>query len=169
MNIKRYSELIKFLTFEERYDYLKLNGRVGEDTFGFDRYLNQVFYRSKEWRSVRDFVIARDNGCDLAIDGREIFDKILIHHMNPITKDDVLKRRDYILDPEYLITVTKRTHDAIHYSMVVIDAGKHKLDYKQSEIDNNIKALRKEYQVKFFNDGYDKYSVEKSSSVNSLS
>lgn len=88
MNIKRYSELIKFLTFEERYDYLKLNGRVGEDTFGFDRYLNQVFYRSKEWRSVRDFVIARDNGCDLAIDGREIFDKILIHHMNPITKDD---------------------------------------------------------------------------------
>lgn len=115
MNIKRYSELITIPTFEGRYDYLRLDGRVGEDTFGFDRYLNQVFYHSKEWKSIRDYVIARDNGCDLGMEGYEIFDRILIHHMNPITKEDVLFRKDYILDPEFLITTVKRTHDAIHY------------------------------------------------------
>lgn len=115
MSIKRYSELITIPTFEGRYDYLRLDGRVGEDTFGFDRYLNQVFYHSKEWKSIRDYVIARDNGCDLGMEGYEIFDRILIHHMNPITKEDVLFRKDYILDPEFLITTVKRTHDAIHY------------------------------------------------------
>lgn len=115
-NIKTYSELIQIPTFEKRFEYLCLNGRVGEDTFGFDRYLNQMFYRSKEWRSVRDEVIFRDGGCDLGIPGREIYGKILIHHMNPITKDDILQKSKFLLNPEYLITVSKITHDAIHYS-----------------------------------------------------
>ena len=115
MSIRTYSELIALPTFEERYRYLKLDGRVGEDTFGFDRYLNQIFYKSKEWRSVRDYVIARDNGCDLGIEGHEIFGKILIHHMNPITKTDILERSDLLLNPEYLICTIKNTHDAIHY------------------------------------------------------
>lgn len=115
MTIRTYSELITLPTFEERYRYLRLEGRVGEETFGFDRCLNQVFYKSKEWRSVRDYVIARDNGCDLGIEGYEIFGQILIHHMNPITKDDILHRKDFILNPEYLITTVKKTHDAIHY------------------------------------------------------
>ena len=115
MNIKTYSELIALPTFEERYRYLRLGGRVGEETFGFDRYLNQIFYKSKEWLRVRDFVIVRDNGCDLGIPGREIHDRILIHHMNPITIDDIVKRSDILLNPEYLITTVKNTHDAIHY------------------------------------------------------
>lgn len=115
MTIRTYSELITIPTFEERYDYLRLGGKVGEETFGFDRYINQLFYRSKEWRSIRDRIITRDNGCDLGIDGREIYGKILIHHMNPITKDDILQRSEYLLDPEYLITTIKNTHDAIHY------------------------------------------------------
>ena len=115
MSIKTYSELITIPTFEERYEYLRLNGRVGEETFGFDRYLNQVFYKSKEWRSIRDYVIARDNGCDLGMEGYEIFGQILIHHMNPITKEDILERKDVLLNPEYLITTVKNTHDAIHY------------------------------------------------------
>ena len=113
--IRTYSELIKLRTFEERYEYLKLNGKVGEETFGFDRYLNQIFYRSKEWASIRDQVIIRDCGCDLAAEGYEIYGKILIHHMNPITKADILERSDLLLNPEYLICVSKRTHDAIHY------------------------------------------------------
>ena len=116
MSIKTYSELITLPTFLDRYHYLKLNGQVGKDTFGFDRYLNQIFYQSKEWRSTRDYVIARDNGCDLGIAGHEIYGKILIHHMNPITADDILKRRDFLLNPEYLICTIKNTHDAIHYS-----------------------------------------------------
>lgn len=115
MTIRTYSELITIPTFEERYDYLRLGGKVGEETFGFDRYINQLFYRSKEWKSIRDHVITRDNGCDLGIEGREIYGKILIHHMNPITKDDILQRSEYLLDPEYLITTIKNTHDAIHY------------------------------------------------------
>lgn len=115
MTIRTYSELITIPTFEERYDYLRLGGKVGEETFGFDRYINQLFYRSKEWKSIRDRVITRDNGCDLGIQGREIYGKILIHHMNPITKDDILQRSEYLLDPEYLITTIKNTHDAIHY------------------------------------------------------
>ena len=114
-NIKTYSELITFPTFEERYRYLRIGGRVGEETFGFDRYLNQDFYRSKEWKSVRDFVIVRDNGCDLGIEGRDILGKILVHHMNPLTMDDILSRSKFLLDPEYLICTVKNTHDAIHY------------------------------------------------------
>ena len=117
MNIKTYSELITLPTFEERYLYLRLGGKVGEDTFGFDRYLNQVFYRSEEWKAIRRQVIIRDNGCDLGCEDREIPNgvKILIHHMNPITKKDILDRSDFLLNPEYLITTIKHTHDAIHY------------------------------------------------------
>lgn len=116
MNIKTYSELITFPTFEERYRYLKLDGVVGEDTFGFDRYLNQEFYqRDQEWKRIRDFVIIRDQGCDLGVEGREIRGKILVHHMNPITKDDILKRSEFLLNPKYLICTLKSTHDAIHY------------------------------------------------------
>lgn len=113
--IRTYSQLKQLQTFEERYDYLKLGGVVGEDTFGFDRYLNQNFYRSREWKYVRDEVIMRDNGCDLGIDGHEIRGKILIHHMNPITSEDIHRVSDYLLNPEYLICVTHRTHNAIHY------------------------------------------------------
>ena len=113
--IRTYSQLKQLQTFEERYDYLKLGGVVGEDTFGFDRYLNQNFYRSREWKRVRDEVIMRDNGCDLGVDGHEIRGKILIHHMNPITSEDIHRISDYLLNPEYLICVTHRTHNAIHY------------------------------------------------------
>lgn len=116
MIIRTYSELILLPTFEERFEYLRLDGRVGEATFGFDRYLNQLFYKSDEWRAIRDFVIIRDNGCDLGMPDREIRSRILIHHMNPITKDDILRRSDFLLNPEYLITTIKNTHDAIHYS-----------------------------------------------------
>lgn len=115
-NIRTYSELIKLKTFEERYEYLKLGGVVGEETFGFDRYLNQMFYKSKEWLSIRNHVIARDNGCDLATPGREIRgNKIIIHHMNPITKEDIINKSEFLLNPEYLISTVKNTHDAIHY------------------------------------------------------
>ena len=107
--------MIKLPTFEERYEYLKLDGKVGEETFGFDRYINQEFYRSNEWLKVRDSVIVRDGGCDLAIEDREIVGKILVHHMNPITIDDILNRSEFLLDPEYLICTIKNTHDAIHY------------------------------------------------------
>lgn len=113
--IKRYSELIQLPTFEERYEYLRLNGEVGKDTFGFDRYLNQNFYRSAEWKRVRDQVIVRDNGCDLGIEDRMIHGKILIHHMNPINENDILQHSDFLLNPEYLISVTHATHNAIHY------------------------------------------------------
>ena len=114
-NVKTYSELITLPTFEERYHYLRLGGKVGEETFGFDRYLNQIFYKTDEWLEVRDWVIIRDKGCDLGIMDREIKGRILVHHMNPITKDDILRRSNYLLDPEYLITTVKNTHDAIHY------------------------------------------------------
>ena len=116
MIIRTYNELMLLPTFEERFEYLKLSGRVGEETFGFDRWLNQKFYRSAEWKHLRDQVIIRDNGCDLGVEGREIYGKILIHHMNPISKKDILKRTDLLLNPMYLISVTKQTHDAIHYS-----------------------------------------------------
>lgn len=115
MTIKTYSELILLPTFEERFEYLRLDGRVGEDTFGFDRYLNQLFYRSYEWRKIRDYVIVRDNGCDLGVEGYDIYGKVLIHHMNPITAKDIENRTDLLLDPEYLICVTHDTHNAIHY------------------------------------------------------
>lgn len=115
MTIRTYSELITLPTFEERFKYLKLNGKVGEKTFGFDRYLNQIFYKSYAWLKVRDSVIIRDCGCDLGISGREIYGKILVHHMNPIEDKDLINKNDIILDPEYLICTTKNTHDAIHY------------------------------------------------------
>lgn len=115
MKIRTYSELIQLPTFEERYQYLRLGGRVGEETFGFDRYLNQIFYKSKEWLALRDEIIVRDNGCDLGIEGRDIHERILIHHMNPISKEDILNRSDFLLNPEYLICTIKNTHDAIHY------------------------------------------------------
>lgn len=115
MSIKTYSELITLPTFEERFRYLRLRGAVGEDTFGFDRYLNQTFYRSAEWKRVRDLVIIRDNGCDLALEGHEIYGKILIHHMNPITVKDIRTASEFLLNPDYLICVTHATHNAIHY------------------------------------------------------
>ena len=114
-NIRTYSELITIPTFRGRYEYLKLKGLVGQETFGYDRYLNQVFYKSREWMDIRDYVIVRDNGCDLGISGHEIRERILIHHMNPITKEDILRRSEFLLDPEYLISTIKLTHDAIHY------------------------------------------------------
>lgn len=116
MIIRTYNELMLLPTFEERFEYLKLSGRVGEETFGFDRWLNQKFYRSAEWKHLRDQIIIRDNGRDLGVEGREIYGKILIHHMNPISKKDILERTDLLLNPMYLISVTKQTHDAIHYS-----------------------------------------------------
>lgn len=117
MEIRTYSELIEIPTFIERYQYLKLGDRVGEETFGFDRYLNQQFYKSKEWRDIRNYVITRDRGCDLAIIGREIPKgvRVYIHHMNPIRAKDIIHSSDYLLNPDYLITTTKLTHDAIHY------------------------------------------------------
>lgn len=116
MKIRTYTELSKLHTFEERFEYLRLGGRVGEETFGFDRWLNQMFYKDPEWRMARDRAILRDNGCDLGIEDREIHGRIIVHHMNPITKDDVLQRSDILLNPEYLICTVKNTHDAIHYS-----------------------------------------------------
>lgn len=113
--IRRYSELIKIPSFIERYRYLKLSGSVGSETFGFDRWLNQTFYKSPEYRKVRLEVILRDNGCDLGIDEFEIAGKVIIHHMNPITQTDILKRSDFALDPEYMICVSHGTHNAIHY------------------------------------------------------
>lgn len=114
--IRTYSELITLPTFEERFEYLRLNGQVGKDTFGFDRQLNQMLYqRSPRWKRSRDKVIIRDNGCDLAMEGHEIFGKIIVHHMNPITLDDVLNDRDWIYDPEFLICTIHNTHNAIHY------------------------------------------------------
>lgn len=115
MSIRTYSELILLPTFEERFKYLQLNGRVGDDTFGFDRYINQNFYRSAEWKRIRDQIIIRDNGCDLALEEYEIYGRILIHHMNPITVKDVELSTEYLMNPEYLICVTHNTHNAIHY------------------------------------------------------
>lgn len=117
MIIKTYSELIQLETFEERYEYLRVGGRVGEETFGFDRYLNQKFYKDPEWLSIRDDVIVRDNGCDLGMPGHDIPEgvKILVHHINPITIDDIVNRNPKLFDPENLICTIKNTHDAIHY------------------------------------------------------
>ena len=114
--IRTYDELSKLKTFEDRFEYLKLGGQVGKDTFGFDRIFNQRFYRSREWKACRDFVIIRDNGCDLGIDGYEINSQnVIIHHINPISLEDIEKRTDILLNPEYLITTTHKTHNAIHY------------------------------------------------------
>lgn len=116
--LRTYDELIRLESFEERFSYLRLQGNVGRDTFGSDRYLNQLFYRSQEWKHIRHQVIARDNGCDLGVEGYEIHkgQRILIHHMNPLRIDDILDQTEYLMDPKYLITTTFRTHNAIHYS-----------------------------------------------------
>jgi len=115
MTTRSYSELRKIETFEERYKYLALRGVVGESTFGFDRHINQQFYTSNEWRSVRQKVILRDEGLDLGIPGYEIYDKVIIHHMNPMTVDDIVHSDDSILNPDFLVCTTHRTHNAIHY------------------------------------------------------
>lgn len=114
--LRSYSGLIRLTSFEDRFNYLKLNGIVGKETFGFDRYLNQKFYRSSDWRRVKREVILRDNGCDLAVKDRPISGSIFVHHINPISIEDIANNSDYILDPEFLVCVSKRTHDAIHYS-----------------------------------------------------
>ena len=115
MSIKTYSELIASPTFEERFKYLQLNGSVGRDTFGFDRYMNQVLYRSQKWKRIRDEIIIRDNGCDLACEGYEIHGRIIIHHMNPLTIEDIEKETEFLFNPEFLISTTHNTHNAIHY------------------------------------------------------
>lgn len=115
MSIRTYSELITLHTFEERFKYLQLNGQVGESTFGFDRYMNQVFYRSQKWKSIRDFVIIRDCGCDLGVEGYDIHGKIIIHHMNPLSMRDIETESDFLLNPDFLICTTHNTHNAIHY------------------------------------------------------
>lgn len=112
---RSYSELIRLASFEERFEYLSLRGIVGKETFGFDRYLNQMFYRSREWKSLRNKIIVRDNGCDMGLDGFEIHEAIYIHHLNPMTVADVESSDPRILDPDNLISVTHRTHNAIHY------------------------------------------------------
>ena len=122
--IRRYSELIRLKSFEERFEYLKLGGEVGKSTFGFDRYLNQAFYRSKEWKELRNHIIVRDHGCDLGVDGYDIYGKIYIHHMNPITINDLLNNKEYVFNEEYLISSTFDTHNAIHYgNFDLIDAS----------------------------------------------
>jgi hypothetical protein len=113
--IRTYSELSRLPTFNERYEYLRLKGVVGEDTFGFDRWVNQEFYRSRQWKSIRNEVIVRDNGCDLGIPGFEIHRGLLVHHMNPVSMDDIIHGEEWILDPNFLITTSHRTHNAIHY------------------------------------------------------
>lgn len=113
--VRTYRELRRIETFEERFAYLDLRGQVGQATFGSNRWINQRFYRSREWRQVRDFVIVRDNGCDLGVAGYEIHGRVLIHHMNPITEEDLVYGTPFCLDPEYLVTTTHRTHNAIHY------------------------------------------------------
>ena len=113
--LRTYSELSRLQTFRERFEYLRLDGIVGVETFGFDRYLNQVFYNSDEWKAVRKIVIIRDNGCDLGMDGYDIHGKIIVHHMNPFSIDDVLHRKEELLDPEFLISTVLNTHNAIHY------------------------------------------------------
>lgn len=115
MIFRTYTELSRLTSFEDRYRYLQLNGSVAKGTFGFDRYINQKFYRSSEWKSVRDQVIVRDNGCDLGVEGYEIHGRIYIHHMNPIMLQDIETRSEFLLNPEYLITTTHATHNAIHY------------------------------------------------------
>lgn len=113
--VRTYSELIQYSSFDERFEYLKLAGGVGHATFGFDRYINQSFYTSSQWLRVREIVMIRDNGCDLAVPGREIYEKPLIHHMNPMTPDDIVHDESWILDPEFLILTCTKTHNDIHF------------------------------------------------------
>lgn len=113
--MRTYTDLIKLPTFQERFKYLELNGVVGSDTFGFDRYLNQNFYTSQEWQRIKREVILRDNGCDLGVDGYTIFGRVIVHHMNPISPEDILNQTDLLMNPEFLICVSHTTHNAIHY------------------------------------------------------
>lgn len=115
MNIRTYSELVLLQTFKERFEYLKLDGYVGEATFGSKRYLNQILYKTQRWLSLRDKIILRDEGCDLGVTGREIFGRILVHHIEPITIDDILNENSKVFDPDNLIVVSHITHEAIHY------------------------------------------------------
>lgn len=115
MIIRTYTELSRLATFEERYEYLRLGGSVGQETFGYDRYLNQIFYRSQKWKDIREQIIIRDNGCDLGVEGYEIYGKIIIHHMNPITIQDIERQSDFLFNPEFLICTVHNTHNAIHY------------------------------------------------------
>lgn len=112
---KSYRELIHLPTFKERYDYLRLGGRVGHATFGFDRYLNQAFYRSREWKRLRNDIIVRDESCDLAMPGHEIFGRVIIHHINPISPADIERSLDCVFDPDNLICTSHQTSNAIHY------------------------------------------------------
>lgn len=129
---RTYSELSALRTFKERFRYLQLNGVVGEETFGSDRFINQEFYQSKEWKDIRDFVILRDKGCDLGIEGCEIYGKIFIHHMNPVLPKDIRTKSELLLEPEYLITATHNTHNAIHYGdeslLITMPAGRSRND-----------------------------------------
>lgn len=113
--IRSYSDLRRLDTFEDRFHYLTLHGVVGDSTFGFDRYINQQFYMSRQWKHIRHYVIARDNGSDLGVEGYEIHSRLVIHHMNPMSSKDIMHGNESILDPDYLITTTHRTHNAIHY------------------------------------------------------
>jgi hypothetical protein len=112
---KSYSEAMRHSNFEDRFNYLKLNNEVGYTTFGYDRYVNQGFYMTQEWKHARRDVILRDNGCDLAIPGLEIYSDLIVHHINPMSIDDIVHHEDWILDPEYLICTTKKTHNALHF------------------------------------------------------
>jgi len=113
--MRTYDELSQIESFLDRFEYLKLGGAVGRETFGYDRYLNQMFYRSPEWKKIRNLVILRDNGCDLGVDGYEIQGRVYIHHLNPVSQNDILNRSEILLDPNYLICTTHETHNAIHY------------------------------------------------------
>lgn len=133
MTKRTYSDLSKLKSFEERFDYLKLDGAVGEETFGFDRYLNQALYSSKEWKHIKNQVIIRDEGCDLGINGNKINRKAIIHHMNPITREQIENRDPEIFNPEYLITVSHSTHNAIHYGDKDLLARQAPVERKQGD------------------------------------
>lgn len=130
--IRTYSELITFPTFEERFDYLRLNGGIGQETFGYDRWLNQRFYTSSQWKTIRNAVIIRDNGCDLACPDYPIFEKVLIHHLNPVSKEDILRGSRILLDPEFLVCVSRETHNAIHYGSMDT-SNKHVVERKPGD------------------------------------
>lgn len=125
MKIRTYDELVKLKTFEDRLKYLSLSGKVGKETFGYDRYINQMFYRSMKWRKTRNDIIIRDNGCDLGVEGYDITDKIIIHHMNPVTLDDLETDNPIAYDPKYLICVSMYTHNQIHYGIEDVRTNKY--------------------------------------------
>lgn len=131
MKIKTYAELLTYPTYEERLNYLKTGNTVGYDTFGFDRYLNQMFYKSAEWRRLRNYVITRDNGCDLAIKDMPIMSKIYVHHINPLTKKDIIEYSKYLLDPNYLVCASFDSHQIIHYSSDNIEKHNEPIERKK--------------------------------------